>query len=179
MTLQSVLKLTEKQAVRDRVTRAVSDLDDTIKVIRSTIFALSEQDAPDTGSGLRSRVLEVCQDAAGPLGFSPAVRFTGPVDIEVGEQTAEHALAVAREALSNAARHAHATKVSVDLETADGQLVLRIADDGVGLGQSTRRSGLANLADRAEALGGSFTVRPGDDGGTVLLWTAPVDQGDE
>jgi signal transduction histidine kinase len=175
MTLQSVLKITEKSAVRDRVTRAVEDLDDTIKVIRSTIFALGEHETAGQPDGLRSQILQVCQDFSEPLGFTPAVRFTGPVDYEAPEQAVEHAVAVVREALSNVARHAGASRVAVDLETADGQLRLRITDDGGGLPDGGRRSGLANLADRAADLGGTFTTSLAEGGGTVLLWQVPLD----
>ncbi|MBS2548587.1 GAF domain-containing protein [Catenulispora sp. NL8] len=176
MTLQSVLKITDKQAVRDRVNKAVSELDDTIKVIRSTIFALSERGGPDEDPGLRAQVLQVCQDSATVLGFTPAVRFTGPIDFEVSDEAAEHALAVVREALSNVGRHAQATKADVDVATADGFLVLRVADNGVGMPEGGgRRSGLGNLADRAVALGGEFTVGPAEGGGTVLTWRVPLD----
>jgi signal transduction histidine kinase len=176
MTLQSVLKITEKQTVRDRVNRAVSELDDTIKVIRSTIFARSEHARPDEAPGLRAQILQVCQDSSPVLGFTPAVRFTGPVDFEVSDGAAEHALAVTREALSNVARHARASKAEVDVATMDGFLVLRVADNGVGMREGeVRRSGLGNLADRAAALGGEFSVGPADGGGTVLTWRVPVD----
>jgi signal transduction histidine kinase len=175
MTLQSVLKITEKAAVRERVTYAVADLDDTIKVIRSTIFALQEHETAGQPQGLRTQVLRVCQDSTELLGFAPAVRFTGPVDYEAPEQSVEHAVAVVREALSNVARHAGASQVAVDLETGNGVLSLRIADDGAGLPDGGRRSGLANLADRAAALGGTFTAGPGEPGGTVLLWQVPLD----
>jgi signal transduction histidine kinase len=176
MTLQSVLKITEKQVVRERVTKAVSELDDTIKVIRSTIFALSEHGTPDENPGLRAQLLQVCQDSASVLGFSPAVRFTGPVDFEVSDEAVEHALAVTREALSNVARHAQAARAEVDVATVDGFLVLRIADDGVGIPEDgVRRSGLGNLAERAAALGGEFSVGPAEDGGTVLTWRVPLE----
>jgi signal transduction histidine kinase len=175
MTLQSVLRITEKQAVRDRVSTAVADLDDTIKVIRSTIFALSEHDTPTQAPSLRAQVLQLCQDAAATLGFAPAVRFTGPVDFEVPDRAVDHTLAVTREALSNAARHAQASKVEVDLETAGGFLLLRIADDGVGMPEGGRRSGLTNIADRAAELGGTFTCGAGERGGSVLLWKIPLD----
>ncbi|MEY9857806.1 signal transduction histidine kinase [Catenulispora sp. GAS73] len=176
MTLQSVLKITEKASVRERVTKAVEGLDDTIKVIRSTIFALSEHAAPEAAPGLRSQVLQVCHDAAEVLGFSPAVRFTGPVDFEAPEAAVEHVLAVTREALSNVARHARAARVEVDLETADGFLELRVADDGVGIPDGGRRSGLANIAERAAGLGGDCTVGPRESGGTVLVWRVPLDR---
>jgi signal transduction histidine kinase len=126
------------QAVRDRVSTAVADLDDMIKVIRSTIFASSEHDSPARISILRAQVLQLCQDATGPLGFAPAVRFTGPVDYEFSEQATEHVLAVAREALSNIARHAHASSAHVDLTTADGCLLPRIADNGIGIREGGR-----------------------------------------
>ena len=177
MTLQSVLKITEKQAVRDRVHRAVSELDDTIKVIRSTIFALSEHADSEEVPGLRAQVLQICQDATAVLGFAPAVRFTGPVDFEASDEAVEHALAVTREALSNVARHAKASRVEVDVETADGHLVLRIADNGAGMPEGEiGRSGLANLAERAAALGGDFWVGRAEAGGTVLTWRVPLDE---
>jgi len=176
MTLQSVLKITEKQAVRERVTNAVSELDDTIKVIRSTIFALSEHGRPDEDPGLRSQVLQVCQDSSTVLGFTPAVRFTGPVDFEVSQDAVEHAMAVVREALSNVGRHAQASKADVDVATADGYLVVRIADNGVGMPEEdARRSGLGNLAERAATLGGEFSIGPAEGGGTVLTWRVPLD----
>jgi signal transduction histidine kinase len=176
MTLQSVMKITEKQAVRDRVANAVSELDDTIKVIRSTIFALSEHGVLDGVPGLRALMLQVCQDSAAVLGFPPAVRFTGPVDFEASEEAVEHALAVVREALSNVGRHAQASKADVDVMTIDGYLVVRVADNGVGMPEEGgRRSGLGNLDDRAAALGGEFTVGPAEGGGTVLTWRVPLD----
>ena len=177
MTLQSVLKITEKQAVRDRVNKAVAELDDTIKVIRSTIFALSEHAGAEETPGLRAQVLQICQDAAATLGFTPAVRFTGPVDYEVSDEAAEHALAVTREALSNVARHAQASKAEVDVATVDGFLVLRVTDNGIGIPpDSVRRSGLGNLAGRAAELDGEFTVEPaGEGGGTALTWRVPLE----
>jgi signal transduction histidine kinase len=118
----------------------------------------------------------VCQDCAAALGFTPAVRFTGPVDFEVSDSAAEHALAVAREALSNVARHAEASMADVDVETADGHLTVRVTDNGVGMpAEAGRRSGLGNLADRAEELGGEFSVGAGRDGGTVLTWRVPLE----
>jgi signal transduction histidine kinase len=71
-------------------------------------------------------------------------------------------------------RHAKATHVDVLVELRDGELSLRVADDGVGVPADGRRSGLANLAERAARRGGDFEVRPGDAGGTVLEWRVPV-----
>ncbi|HEU5426639.1 MAG TPA: GAF domain-containing protein [Actinocrinis sp.] len=175
MALQTAYKTTEKPAVARRIAQSVADLDETIKVIRSTIFSLHTHELDDDDApGVRAQVIEVCEDAAAVLGFPPAVRFTGPVDTVVGTQTSDHLLAVLREVLSNAARHAHATKVEVDVAADTAAVALKVTDDGVGIPDGGRRSGLANLRERAQQLGGTFTTTPGPSGGTVLVWTVPT-----
>jgi signal transduction histidine kinase len=83
---------------------------------------------------------------------------------------------VLQEALSNAVRHARATRVDVLVSAAGGVLLLQVSDDGVGLPAERHESGLANLAQRAERLGGTFTAGPGEDGGTTVRWTVPLGQ---
>jgi signal transduction histidine kinase len=86
---------------------------------------------------------------------------------------------VLREALSNVARHAQARRADVEV-TADGtHVTLTVMDDGVGIPVEGRRSGLANLAERAQQLGGRFSADPGAQGGTVLVWSVPVQLADE
>jgi signal transduction histidine kinase len=82
-------------------------------------------------------------------------------------------LAVLRESLSNCARHASANAVDVSIAV-DDWVDVRISDNGVGIGDAGRRSGLQNLADRAAGLGGTFTVARAQGGGTELVWRAPV-----
>jgi nitrate/nitrite-specific signal transduction histidine kinase len=101
--------------------------------------------------------------------------MSGRLDGQVPADAAEHLLSALREALSNAARHASATKVEVTVE-AGRELVLLVRDDGTGLKQSTRRSGLANLAERAALLGGTIRMGPADGGGTQLEWRVPLHQ---
>jgi len=164
----------------DVAAQAVVDLDDTIKVIRSTIFGLQEHDTSGHIPGPRSQILQICQDTAEMLGFAPALRFTGPVDFEVPEQMVEHALAVTREALSNAARHAGASRVAVDLETSGGHLRLRITDDGVGTPDEGRRSGLANVAATGPKRWGHVHDRSGREGrdGPVVAGAAGLTSSD-
>jgi signal transduction histidine kinase len=171
MTLMSAMKITQKRDVAVRVQRAVDDLDDTIRQVRSTVFALQAtgEDEPT----LRSRLFGVIDGATESLGFAPAMRLDGLLDTVVDEATGEHLIAVLREALSNAARHAHATRVDVSV-VAGVDLLLRVADDGVGISETGRRSGLANMASRAKTLGGEFDVRPGETGGTVIEWRVPL-----
>lgn len=153
-----------------RLSRAVDDIDATIREIRSTIFALQNSDADP--HGLRSRVLDVIAESSTALGFEPSVRFAGLLDKNVPVDVSDDLLAVLREALSNIARHAHATSCTVQVEVGEN-VVLEVTDDGVGLPESGRRSGLANLAERARRLGGSFTTRT-NSAGTSLHWQVPV-----
>ncbi|MEU6380763.1 GAF domain-containing sensor histidine kinase [Streptomyces sp. NPDC046909] len=175
LSLQSALgHIGDRPTASERVQRVVDDLDDTIKVIRSTIYALRESDRA-RGGGLRARLVADTDRAARALGFSPALRMTGLIDTDVPAEYAEHLLAVLAEALSNAARHAGATAVGVGVEVADGVLRLRVTDDGRGIDPAvTRRSGLANLGQRAEELGGTLTVSPNRPSGTVVEWAVPL-----
>jgi signal transduction histidine kinase len=177
MSLQGAYKITQRPAVARRISQAITDLDETIKVIRSTIFALHAHECDEDAPNLRAQVMEVCGQAAEMLGFPAAVRFSGPVDHVIGENVADQLIAVLNEALSNAARHAQASKVEVDLSADSAAVELSVVDDGVGIAPGGRHSGLANLRERAEQLGGSFTVQAGDRGGTVLRWKVPVGLG--
>ena len=60
--------------------------------------------------------------------------------------------------------------------TASDRFCIEVSDDGVGVPEGGRRSGLSNLASRAADLGGTLTIEPGPDGrGTRLVWTVPLD----
>ncbi|MEU8652450.1 GAF domain-containing protein [Streptomyces sp. NPDC048737] len=176
LTLNSVLgRVGDRPQVAERIQRVVEDLDDTIKTVRGTIYALGEQDRPGSRGGLRAKLLTETDRAAGVLGFSPALRMTGLLDTDVPAGHAEHLLAVLRETLSNAARHARATAVEVTAETDGTWLRLRVADNGRGVDPAvTRRSGLANLRRRAADLAGTFTLTPNQPTGTVAEWTVPL-----
>jgi PAS domain S-box-containing protein len=158
--------------IGERLRGAVDQLDKTISDIRATIFDFNRD---RTGTGLRGHVLSIIDEAAGSLGFRPEARFVGAVDISVPEEIANHVVAVVREALSNAARHARARAVSVHVEARSDQLLLRVADDGVGMPADQKRSsGLSNLEGRARQLGGTFFVGAGLEGGTLLEWRVPL-----
>jgi signal transduction histidine kinase len=171
MSLQSLAaRLGESENGR-RVGTAVDALDETIKEIRSAIFSLHSRAGGDQ-AGLQARILEVVEDATAALGFAPAVRMSGHLD-DVPADAGEHLIGALREALSNAARHANASKVDVTIE-AGLQLTLLVRDNGTGMKQVGHRSGLANLAERAELLGGSLRTGAADGGGTELEWRVPL-----
>ena len=147
----------------------IDQLDDAIGQIRTVIFALSHRD----DASLRHRLLDVVGEVSGSARRPPAVRFTGPVDLTVRDHLATEVVAVARELLSNAIRHAHADHVSLEVATQDGIVSVVVEDDGVGIDESALRSGLDNLRDRAAQRLGSFEVESSD-GGTNARWTAPI-----
>ncbi|MDF3301511.1 sensor histidine kinase [Streptomyces tropicalis] len=173
MTLQSAGRFIEHTEAKERVLRAVDDLDETIKIIRSTIFGLRSR-GDDTAPGLRTRAVRVVGEAAPLLGFAPSVRMEGLLDTHVPRETADHVVAVLSEALTNIARHAHADRAEVVLETDGKEVRLTVTDDGVGLPADGRRSGLANMTERARRLGGDLALVAPGSGGTRVVWHAPV-----
>ncbi|WP_438490667.1 GAF domain-containing protein [Streptomyces sp. S186] len=174
ITLQSATRLIERPEAVERVGRAVNDLDTTIKIIRSTIFGLRSTGDGRDGRGLRRDLTDTVQRAAGPLGFTPALRIEGPVDAAVPDELAEHLLAVTAEALSNAARHARARRLDVAVAVTADELALTVTDDGVGVGSAPHTGGLANMRARAAMHGGRLTVEAPEDGGTRLVWSVPL-----
>ncbi|MFJ4809483.1 sensor histidine kinase [Streptomyces longwoodensis] len=175
MTLQSAGRFIEHPEAAERVGRAVDDLDETIKIIRSTIFGLRAREG-DRGSGLRTRAVRTAGDAVPALGFAPSVRMEGLLDTHVPRDVADQVVAVLSEALTNIARHARADRADVVLETDGRQVRLTVTDNGVGIAPGGRRSGLRNMGERAEQLGGSLTWRAADGGGTHLEWRVPLPQ---
>ena len=176
MHVQGTMRVLDNiELVEERLSKVVDELDETIREIRQTIFALHEP-IEGPASGPRGRILRETAQAAALLGFEPAVRFVGPVDTMVSNSTADHLIAALREALTNAAKHAQAGRVDVVVEIEDGAVVLHVIDDGVGVSpQAGRRSGLANLNARASDLGGSSSLeRVSDAGGTHLRWRVPL-----
>ncbi|MFI1828189.1 GAF domain-containing protein [Streptomyces sp. NPDC020412] len=176
MTLQSTRRYVTQPAGTERLTRAIDDLDDTIKIIRSTVFGLREREPAAGVPGLRFRAVRAVEKAAPALGFTPALRMEGLVETDVPPAVADHVVAVVGEGLTNVARHARATRVEVALEATRDTLTVRITDDGVGIGPAEHRrcSGLRNLAERAAGLGGSLDVTPLDTRGTRLTWQVPI-----
>ncbi|MDY0812559.1 GAF domain-containing protein [Kitasatospora purpeofusca] len=172
MTLQSAARFIDHSGASERVLRAVGDLDETIKIIRSTIFGLRARDE-GVSRGLRARAVGVVEEAQAALGFAPRLSMEGLLDTDVPGEVADHVVAVLGEALSNAARHAKARWVEVALRATGAQVVLTVRDDGVGIPEQGRRSGLRNLADRAESLGGTLELASPPEGGTRLVWSVP------
>lgn len=170
MKLQSQASRSDPATAR-RIDGYVDTLDRIIIKIRSSIFGL-QQPAPSPG-GLRARLRDLIEEHGPQLGFTADIQFTGTLEPSPDAILTNDILAVAREALSNCARHAHASTISISVESDDdGLITLDITDNGCGLGIGTRSSGLANMRHRAERNGGTFQVSTQASGGTQLIWTA-------
>jgi signal transduction histidine kinase len=162
--------------VAERIAQAVTDLDETIRQIRSTIFAL--EGPRGARRGLREQILSLAAEAAASLGFEPHLHLDGPIDAAVADDVGAHLLAVVREALSNIVRHARASRVEVTVRAiTGGELVATVADNGLGVVAPAHPAGrgLENMTRRADALGGELRVEPGPAGrGTTVTWRVPL-----
>ena len=157
-------------ATAEQVNGYVDTLDEVINKIRTSIFGLHRPQAAP--AGLPARVMKIIDEHTAQLGFTAGIRFAGPLDPGPDEALAHDILAVTREALSNCARHARATAVTISLVLQDGLITLGITDNGRGLGTPTRSSGLSSMRRRAERNGGAFQLTTPATGGTHLTWTA-------
>ena len=171
LQLQGAARLTPHPEGRERIETSVQELDQAIRDIRSTIYEL--QHAND--STPRADLNNLIREYVDTLGFHPQIRVIGALDSLVSRTMADQMLAVTREALSNCARHAEARACLVEVEVDSEWLLLSVTDNGVGLSEDVRESGLRNLRRRAEQLGGQMTLEAIEPHGTSLVWRVPTD----
>lgn len=180
LALEAVTARVEPE-VGKRIDGIVDDLDQTIREIRTAIFALHAAGSMDE-PGWRSKILEVLQQAADVLGFEPRLHLAGPIET-MDDQIAEQLIPTLREALANVAKHASASSVVVTVEVGD-DVVLTVLDDGVGLSEESTDAlaepdegagghGLRNMRARADDLSGSVRLDAADPRGTRLVWQVP------
>lgn len=172
---------------------ALDNVDSTVRQIRSIVHALRD---PDASAPLAERLRREASLARTGLGFAPSLVVTidgrvldsaqsregdaGVLDDRVGEDMADDVVAVVREGLANAARHAQATAVAVRVDVsghaATGRVTVEVEDDGAGLPPDRdRKSGTDNLAARSRRHGGTFSLGATSEGrGTLLTWSAPL-----
>ncbi|MGI8457653.1 MAG: GAF domain-containing protein [Propionibacteriaceae bacterium] len=172
LDVQSLAAAVEAPSLRTRMSRTVDDLDETIRQLRTSIFALRENRI--TAQSVRQLAENLVVELESVLGSRPDVRCAGPLDTLVDERVVGDVEAVLREALTNVAKHAGAEKVSVQLSIRRGRLTVQVLDDGVGLARGALFSGLDNLRVRAEQYGGDLDVRNREEGGLRLAWTIPL-----
>jgi nitrate/nitrite-specific signal transduction histidine kinase len=155
-----------------KLAQAVDDLDATITEIRNAIFGLEAR--PADRRNLSAALLALVDEITQPAGLEPTVRIDGPLNSLLSPALGDELLTVTGEALVNVARHAEARHVSVSVHVDSQAVVLRVLDDGHGLGGGRPGGhGLANLDARARRLGGSSQLSARD-GGTSLEWRIPL-----
>ncbi len=185
--------------VADLLEAALTSVDESVRQIRSIVHSLRE---PDEAVGLVERLRRETSLARTGLSFAPSLvisvdgqdvrdgddlsaRPTGPspaaqLDARIDDDIADDVVAVVREGLANAARHARASSVQVRVTLRGsgptGRVSVEVEDDGVGVDRtSTRRSGLDNLAVRARRHGGTFSLGRTESGeGALLSWQVPL-----
>ncbi|MDH6182074.1 signal transduction histidine kinase [Microbacteriaceae bacterium SG_E_30_P1] len=162
-------------ATRARLAEQVDALDAAIADIRTAIFTMTSSNADERPS-LRHRVIDLMGELGEAFPESPRLTFSGAVDLLVTQDLADDMVAVLREALSNAARHAEANDVWVRISALDGVASVVVEDDGVGIPATLQRSsGTANLDARARSRGGEFTLGTREPRGSVVRWAVPLE----
>ncbi len=158
------------EALAERASETVGSLDETIDVIRETIFRLSSSEAE-----LQTDVQTLVHSFRSESGPKVALNLTGDLSA-VPDTTADELLPVINELMSNAVRHSGASNVEVDVDAVAGEeLCLRVTDDGAGF-LSRRRSGLGldNIEARAQKLGGEVEIRSARGAGSTIIWRVPL-----
>ena len=181
----------DPQELTSIVEEALDNVDSSVRQIRQIVYALRD---PDAATGLVERLRRETSLARTGLGFAPSLVLTldgavldagdgdaeDLIDDRFEQELTDDVVAVVREGLANAARHAHASSVSVRVAVEGaghtGSVTVDVEDDGVGLpGLRERSSGTGNLATRARQHGGTFTLGAAPSGkGTLLSWQAPL-----
>jgi signal transduction histidine kinase len=173
LELQSIAGSLPMGPASDRILQSVTNLDASISQIRTIIFALSAH-SDDSRATVRHSIIDLANELASALDSTPTVSFSGPVDLIVTGELADDVLAVAREALINIVKHAEAAHASVALNVRSGEVRLEVTDDGHGVTDTSRRSGVGNLEERALRRGGTFAL-DSDSAGTRLVWQVPYE----
>lgn len=171
LDLHGVIARLRSPELAARVTRSVDELQAVIDDIRRTIFELQH---PLAGRrNLAQRVQDAVARITDDRDEITTLRMAGPTTT-VSDELADHAEAVVVEALSNAVRHSGAASIVVEVSVTD-ELLIEITDDGRGIPAGNHRhSGLANMAQRAEELGGHCRIESPPTGGTQVRWSAPL-----
>ena len=179
--LQSLLAahqdLIEAAPGRAQVTRAHEIMGDAIDRVRDAVSALHPVILERRG--LEAALEAVCAQAENQAGFDAALT----VAPEAIGSTDGLVFSVARELVTNAARHSGAGHLAVDVTAANGGVLLTVTDDGEGIEAGRRDKaldeghiGLASIASRLEAIGGELVIETPDGGGTRAVATIPAGQ---
>lgn len=178
LSLDEVPELVASQpdVAAHRVEQAIEALNATIAEIREFIYILRP---PGDRAGLGASLHALASEVHLQTGLSVEVEVEADDLPVLGGDRMRDVLAVVREALSNAARHASASRAAVSVRPEDDGLRIEVADDGIGFDAAIEHDeghhGLVNMRRRAERLGGTLEVvsRPG--AGTRIIVLLPTE----
>ncbi len=171
LALQALANSVSPPKAAERINQIVTDLDETIREIRSTIFAMQQLSSKDNPGNFRTEITSLIDEIAGNAGLDVEINITGSQDGLLSAKTKEHLMATTRELLTNVTKHAKADRVWVEINF-DKPLVLKITDNGLGYSPRAKNKGfgLNNVAERAAILGGEFSINKVEEGGTEVKW---------
>ena len=165
---------TNRPDTTERVSVVVDEIDEAIREIRGVIFTLHRPAGFD--SGLEAALRASINEASRLLGHRPTLKLGGILS-NISRELGADLLAVLREAMTNVAKHAQATRTEVSLDVGIDAVTLIVYDDGVGLSSSSSANagglGLRNIQERASRLGGEAQFRDGRPRGTEVRWIVP------
>jgi signal transduction histidine kinase len=178
LSLEDVAELVESDPgeAAARVDRSIDRLHTTIGDIRTFIVGLG----PEAGGGLAEALAKMTTELLGGTGIIPALDLGAAptLDARLHPEAAHELIQIAREAISNVARHSGASHATLAIEVEGEQAVLRIEDDGAGFDPARRLGsghfGLANLRDRAAGVAGTLTIDSEPNRGTRIIVRLPV-----
>lgn len=165
----SVLARDLDPARAQRADAVIDQIDEAMATLRGSIKGLTRQISPEQ---LLADIRQILEKSTTGLGFAPTLTVDGPANL-IPPTARPAILAVLQEALSNVARHASATAVNVTIAILGPEVRLIVTDNGCGVREVQRSSGLDNMRSRAERLGGSFSVTRNHPHGTIVDWRAP------
>lgn len=174
MSLQAAEVASTEDPTKERIASAVDGIDAAIRSLRDYIFGLRPGARADTGLARELRAIAQAYDTADAPAIQAAV--SDEVAALLTGRASEIAL-IAKEAVSNAVRHARARRVFLELASDGTDAIMRIRDDGAGFDADEAAGeghGLGNMAERARALGGSFAVESGSGRGTTVTVRLPL-----
>ena len=153
--------------LRAELSRVAAGLADAVAELQDFSRGIHPATLSERGLGPALRTLARRSAVPVDLDVTTNARYPEPIEIA--------AYYVASEALANAMKHAQASRIEMSLTTRNGSLLLSVRDDGVGGANPARGSGLAGLADRVEALGGSIHVHSAAGTGTHITVDLPLE----
>lgn len=178
MTLDAAVSMIDSapELAASRVSGAVDGIDTTIRDLRNMIFHLRPQEAALLG--LRGGMVELAREHEVNALVRPRLDLSRELDDHVPLEIVPDVLQVVREGLSNVARHARASTVTVRADLAEGCLVVEVIDDGAGFRPTSPSvgRGLENVTERAQVLGGDVDVDSAPGEGTRVTLTVPVQE---